>query len=86
MLIAEHGRSTPPVMPRIEVCPDSVRVVMPWDPGYATAPGEGCIPASEFPAHLRRRDSCVTMARDRTVRQKSEGPGHGVPGPRDPAA
>ena len=53
---------------------------------YATTPGEGCTPAGEFPAHLLRRDSCVKMARDRTARQKSEGPGHHVPGPRDPAA
>jgi 8-oxo-dGTP pyrophosphatase MutT (NUDIX family) len=86
MLAAERGRPTPPVMPRIEICAEEVRVVMPWDPGYATTPGEGCTPAGEFPAHLLRRDSCVTMTRDRSARQKSEGPGHDVPGPRDPAA
>jgi len=86
MLAAERGRATPPVMPRIEVLAEQVRVVMPWHPGYATAPGEGCTPAAGFPPHLLRHDSCVTMARDRTAPRKSEGPGHDVPGPRDPAA
>jgi 8-oxo-dGTP pyrophosphatase MutT (NUDIX family) len=86
MLGAERGRPTPPVMPRIEVRADEIRVVMPWDPSYANMPGEGCTPSAEFPPHLLRRDSCVKMARNRAARQKSEGPGHDVPGPRDPAA
>lgn len=85
MLAAECGRPTPPVMPRIDVGADSIRVVMPWDPSYATAPGEGCAPSGGFPAHLLRRDSCVTMARDHTARQKSEGPGHDAPRPRNTA-
>jgi 8-oxo-dGTP pyrophosphatase MutT (NUDIX family) len=55
MLAAEAGRETPPVMPRIEVSADSARVVMPWDPGYRRASGEGCEAAGEFPAHFARR-------------------------------
>lgn len=68
MLEAERGRPTPPVMPRIELKVDEFRVVMPWDAGYAVAPGEGCAPAGGFPPHLARRRSCVSVARDREVR------------------
>lgn len=68
MLEAERDRPTPPVMPRIEVRPDEFRVVMPWDAGYAQVPGEGCDPASGFPAHLTRRRSCLSVARDRDLR------------------
>jgi len=68
MLEAERGRATPPVMPRIEARPDEFRVVMPWDPGYAAIPGEGCQPADGFPPHLLRRRSCLSVARDRGAR------------------
>ena len=68
MLAAERGRATPPVMPRIEARADEFRVVMPWDPGYAAIPGEGCQPAAGFPPHLLRRRSCVSVARDREAR------------------
>ena len=68
MLEAERGRATPPVMPRIEPCANEFRVVMPWDPGYAAAPGEGCLPAGGFPPHLARRPSCISVARDREAR------------------
>jgi 8-oxo-dGTP pyrophosphatase MutT (NUDIX family) len=68
MLAAERGRPTPPVMPRIQVTADEFRVVMPWDPGYASTPGEGCTPAGGFPAHLTRRRSCVVVSRNREAR------------------
>lgn len=68
MLDAERSRATPPVMPRIELTTDAFRVVMPWDAGYAQAPGEGCTPAGGYPPHLARRRSCISVARDREVR------------------
>jgi hypothetical protein len=70
-------------MPRIEVRADEVRIVMPWDPGYATTPGEG-LHAGGVPPHLLRRDSCATMAATAAAPSESEGPGHDVPA-RDPA-
>jgi hypothetical protein len=85
MLAAERGRATPPVMPRIDIGSDEIRVLMPWDPGYAATQGEGCMPAAGFPLHLLRRKSCVTVRRDLGPSRKSAGPGHEVPGPRDPA-
>jgi hypothetical protein len=69
MLELERGRATPPVMPRIEAREDAFRVVMPWDAGYASIAGEGCQPAGGFPPHLLRRRSCLTVARERSVRQ-----------------
>ncbi|HQR48612.1 MAG TPA: hypothetical protein PL152_04705 [Steroidobacteraceae bacterium] len=63
MLDAEGGRETPAVMPKIELAAERVRIVMPWDPGYASVAGEGCEPAAAFPGHLARRPSVVTMAR-----------------------
>jgi 8-oxo-dGTP pyrophosphatase MutT (NUDIX family) len=68
MLTAERGRPTPAVMPRIQVSADEFRVVMPWDTGYASAPGEGCVPAGGFPPHLTRRRSCLVVARSRETR------------------
>ena len=68
MLAAERDRPTPPVMPRIDVRPDAFRVVMPWDPGYAQVPGEGCEAQGGFPGHLTRRRSCLGVARERDVR------------------
>lgn len=68
MLDAERGRATPPVMPRIEVCSDEFRVVMPWDAGYAQLAGEGCEPDCGFPPHFTRRRSCLSVARDREAR------------------
>jgi len=58
MLAAERGRSTPPVMPRIEVCPDEVRVVMPWDP--ATRPRRAR--AARRPVSSRRTCCGATRA------------------------
>jgi 8-oxo-dGTP pyrophosphatase MutT (NUDIX family) len=68
MLAAERGRATPPIMPRIEPRPDEFRVVMPWDPGYAAVPGEGCVPQGGFPPHLLRRRSCVSVTLGRDAR------------------
>ena len=68
MLEAERGRPTPPIMPRIEVGADAVRVVMPWDATYAAVPGEGCLPLEGFPPHLLRRRSSLSVARDRETR------------------
>jgi 8-oxo-dGTP pyrophosphatase MutT (NUDIX family) len=65
MLAAERGRAAPPVMPRIELAAGAFRVVMPWDPGYATVAGEGCLPADGFPAHLAQRRSCIVVSRSR---------------------
>ncbi|MFO1393124.1 MAG: hypothetical protein U1F09_05080 [Steroidobacteraceae bacterium] len=63
MLDAEAGRETPPVMPKIELAADRVRIVMPWDPGYEAATGESCESPAAYPGHLTRRPSVVTMAR-----------------------
>jgi 8-oxo-dGTP pyrophosphatase MutT (NUDIX family) len=69
MLEAERGREVPPVMPRIDVREDSVRVVMPWDSGYGDVPGEGLGAGEAYPAHFTRRSSCLTVVRKREARQ-----------------
>ena len=69
MLEGERGRATPPVMPRMEVRDGAVRVVMPWDPGYADVPGEGCDVVQAFPGHFTRRLSSLTVERKREARQ-----------------
>jgi 8-oxo-dGTP pyrophosphatase MutT (NUDIX family) len=74
LLRAEAGRPTPPVMPRIEVLAESVRVVMPWDATYGQVPGEGCAAGDAYPPHFTRRRSSLTVSRQREVQQKSEGP------------
>jgi 8-oxo-dGTP pyrophosphatase MutT (NUDIX family) len=61
MLEAERGRPAPPVMPRMEAGPGEVRVLMPWDPGYAAAAGEGCEAVGGYPEHLLRRRSRVVI-------------------------
>jgi 8-oxo-dGTP pyrophosphatase MutT (NUDIX family) len=68
LLQAEAARATPPVMPRMEVAADSVRVVMPWDSGYGALAGEGC-DAGAYPAHFTRCASSLTLARGREPRQ-----------------
>jgi 8-oxo-dGTP pyrophosphatase MutT (NUDIX family) len=67
MLAAERGRAAPPVMPRIVGHGNEVHVLMPWDPNYPQAAGEGC-PPGEFPPHLRRRRSCVIVSLAREAR------------------
>jgi 8-oxo-dGTP pyrophosphatase MutT (NUDIX family) len=68
MLEAERGRAVPPVMPRIDVREDAVRVVMPWDAGYGDVAGEGLGAGEAFPAHFTRRPSSLTVMRKREVR------------------
>jgi 8-oxo-dGTP pyrophosphatase MutT (NUDIX family) len=61
LLAAEGARDTPPIMPRIELKPEGPCVVMPWDPGYAGLPGEGCDVGDRLPGHLARRRSNVPV-------------------------
>jgi 8-oxo-dGTP pyrophosphatase MutT (NUDIX family) len=68
MLAAERGRPAPPIMPRMEAGPGEVRVLMPWDEGYATAAGEGCESVDGYPEHLLRRPSRVVMSIPRSAR------------------
>jgi len=65
MLVAESGRATPPVMPRIELSPDAANVVMPWDPRYSQIQGESCGTAIEFPRHFTRCSSSHIIKRGR---------------------
>ena len=67
MLVAESGRATPAVMPRIELRDDAYRVVMPWDPGYGDAPGEGSPAGQVYPPHFTRRCSSLSVTRERGV-------------------
>jgi hypothetical protein len=66
MLSAERGRATPPVMPRIWIEDAVTQVLMPWDPGYAQAQGEGCDPRGGYPPHLTRRRSRLVFRRAST--------------------
>jgi hypothetical protein len=75
MLEAERGRPAPAVMPRIEARRDEVRVLMPWDPGYESVAGDGCVSKGDYPPHLLRRPSCLTLPIDRELRPSNEGPG-----------
>jgi 8-oxo-dGTP pyrophosphatase MutT (NUDIX family) len=61
MLVAERGRPAPPVLPKIVRDADEVRVLMPWDSGYAAAAGDGCEWPAGCPGHLARRRSCVAI-------------------------
>ena len=65
MLVAEAGRETPPVMPRIELSAGAASVVMPWDPCYAQVPGEGCKIAAPIPPHFTRCRSRHVVQRTR---------------------
>jgi 8-oxo-dGTP pyrophosphatase MutT (NUDIX family) len=67
MLLAERGRPAPPVMPRIVKQGNEIHVLMPWDPEYAAAAGEGC-PTGEPPPHLLRRRSRVVVTLERETR------------------
>ena len=57
LLAGEAGRPVPAIVPKLvqaEGAPSTV--VLPWDPGYADAPGES-VPLGEVPAHLARLPS-----------------------------
>jgi len=63
MLAAERGRATPPVMPRVVMDGATTRVLMPWNPEYEQAQGEGYISGAGYPAHLTRRRSSLVFRR-----------------------
>jgi 8-oxo-dGTP pyrophosphatase MutT (NUDIX family) len=63
MLAAERGRATPPVMPRIRVEGATTHVLMPWNPEYAQAQGEGYISPTGYPPHLTRRPASLVFRR-----------------------
>jgi len=67
---AEQDRPTPPILPRVDRRDDAVEVLMPWDPGYASIPGEGCAtPAGGYPPHLSSRRSKLGVARIKGARR-----------------
>jgi hypothetical protein len=41
LLRAESSRSVQPILPKMHEQGERTVIVMPWDPGYAAAPGEG---------------------------------------------
>jgi len=63
MLAAERGRPTPAVMPRVTIDGATTHVLMPWNPEYAQAPGEGYISPAGYPPHLTRRPSRLVFRR-----------------------
>ena len=63
MLAAERGRPTPAVMPRVAIDGATTHVLMPWNPEYAQAQGEGYISPTGYPPHLTRRPSRLVFRR-----------------------
>jgi 8-oxo-dGTP pyrophosphatase MutT (NUDIX family) len=63
MLAAERGRPTPAVMPRVTIHGATTNVLMPWNPEYVQAPGEGYIAPAGYPPHLTRRPSRLVFRR-----------------------
>jgi len=63
MLAAERGRPTPAVMPRVTIDGATTHVLMPWNPEYAQAQGEGYISSAGYPPHLARRPSRLVFRR-----------------------
>lgn len=61
MLQAERRRPIMPILPRLVGPPDDLVAVYPWDPDYASLPGEGIALAGEAPAHLRRLPSRLVL-------------------------
>jgi 8-oxo-dGTP pyrophosphatase MutT (NUDIX family) len=61
LLEAERSRPIVPILPRL-VGPAEARVaVYPWDPDYASLPGEGIALAGAAPAHLQRLPSRLVL-------------------------
>jgi 8-oxo-dGTP pyrophosphatase MutT (NUDIX family) len=58
MLRAERLRPVPLILPKIVERDDgTVQALLPWDPDYATASGEGHVAPEGYPAHLTRLPS-----------------------------
>jgi 8-oxo-dGTP pyrophosphatase MutT (NUDIX family) len=57
MLEAERGRAVPPILPKLVFDSDEFEAVLPWDPDYASLPGEGCAVTAEVPPCLRELPS-----------------------------
>jgi 8-oxo-dGTP pyrophosphatase MutT (NUDIX family) len=54
MLEQERLRLVLPIMPKILRVENRTSILMPWDPEYSNAPGEGIDPSIEFPQDARR--------------------------------
>lgn len=54
VIAAETGRRIVPVLPRLRREAGRVLALMPWDPEYEQAPGEGHAPEGGFPAPMLR--------------------------------
>jgi hypothetical protein len=53
MLAAERSRIVPPILPKlVRGEDDAMHALLPWDPEYARAPGEGCAPPEQLPGYL----------------------------------
>jgi 8-oxo-dGTP pyrophosphatase MutT (NUDIX family) len=63
MLRAERGRSVPPILPKVMVGGEVADVVLPWDPGYEQATGEGCRVLAEYPAYIESMPSRMRITR-----------------------
>ena len=50
-------------MPRVTVEGATTHVLMPWNPEYAAASGEGYISPTGYPPHLTRRPSRLAFRR-----------------------
>ncbi|HEX7374566.1 MAG TPA: NUDIX domain-containing protein [Steroidobacteraceae bacterium] len=52
MLERECAREVPPILPKWFERDGRVIIVLPWDPEYASLPGEGVQPAKNYPPYL----------------------------------
>jgi len=43
------------ILPKVVKSETGSHTLMPWNPGYDAAPGEGVTPGLAYPDHLRRR-------------------------------
>lgn len=57
MLAAERARAVPPILPKWFEDGDHVTIVLPWDPQYATVPGEAVRAADAYPSYLTQLPS-----------------------------
>lgn len=61
LLQAERSRPVVPILPRLVGPADARVAVYPWDPDYATLPGEGIELPGRAPEHLRRLPSRLVL-------------------------